>query len=128
MEATLRDYRSQHVARTRAIPDFVDITGDVAGALEGSGISDGHVRVLAAEQGCSLLVQERESGLLFDIAEALRRLGRSGGHAPWGVIGSSSVVLPAVDGRLHLGTWQRVLLVETRSPRPRTVFVHIVGR
>ena len=128
MENALIDHRSQHVARTQATPDFVDITGQVAGALEDSGISDGHVRVLSPEEGCSLLVQERESGLLFDIEQALRRLGRSGAGAWRTVIGSSSVILPAVNGRLHLGTWQRVLLVETHSPRPRTVFVHIVGR
>ena len=128
MENTLIDHCSQHVARTTATPDFVDITGHVAGALEESGISEGHVRVLSPEEGCSLLVQERESGLLSDIEEALRRLGRTGAGVGRAVIGASSVVLPAVDGRLHLGTWQRVLLVETHSPRSRTVFVHIVGR
>jgi thiamine phosphate synthase YjbQ (UPF0047 family) len=34
----------------------------------------------------------------------------------------------AVDGKLMLGTWQSVLLVELDGPRSRTVGVQVVGQ
>jgi thiamine phosphate synthase YjbQ (UPF0047 family) len=42
-------------------------------------------------------------------------------------IGSPSAVLPVVDGRVHLGMWQRLLLVELEGPRERSLNVQIVG-
>jgi thiamine phosphate synthase YjbQ (UPF0047 family) len=43
------------------------------------------------------------------------------------MLGATSVVLPAVDGHLRLGTWQRVLLVELREPSQRSIVIQIVG-
>jgi thiamine phosphate synthase YjbQ (UPF0047 family) len=43
------------------------------------------------------------------------------------MLGSSSVVLPATDGRLRLGVWQRVLLVELEAPQQRRIVVQVVG-
>ena len=128
MKSGLKGHRSRCVALTPPPPGFVDLTGDIERELQLSGISDGQVTVFSGDQGCALLVQERESGLLVDIEQTLNRL--SGGHRTdlRGLIGSSSIVLPAAEGRLRLGTWQRVLLVETDAPRARTVLVHIVGR
>jgi secondary thiamine-phosphate synthase enzyme len=37
-----------------------------------------------------------------------------------------SLSLPVVDGRLTLGTWQSVLLVELDGPRERTVYVTLL--
>jgi|SRR5215213_2775558 len=128
MQNGLRGHRSRCVALTPPAPGFVDLTGDIERELELSGISDGQVTVFSRDQGCALLIQERESGLLVDIEQTLDRLSDGPGTDPRRLIGSSSVVLPAAQGRLRLGTWQRVLLVETDAPRARTVLVHIVGR
>ena len=128
MESELRGHRSSCVTLTPSAPGFVDLTGDIEQELERSGICDGLVTVFSAGKGCSLIVQERESGLLVDIEQTLNRLSAVRRTDPRGLIGSSSVVLPAADGHLRLGTWQRVLLVETDAPRTRTVLVHIVGQ
>jgi secondary thiamine-phosphate synthase enzyme len=37
-----------------------------------------------------------------------------------------SLTLPIVDGRLALGTWQSVMLVELDGPRERTVYVTLL--
>jgi secondary thiamine-phosphate synthase enzyme len=37
-----------------------------------------------------------------------------------------SLSLPIVDGRLALGTWQSVMLVELDGPRERTVYVTLL--
>ncbi len=40
---------------------------------------------------------------------------------------STSEVIPIVDGKLALGTWQSLLFFELDGPRKRTVFVQISG-
>ena len=123
----MRTHQDRCVAVTARAPDFVDITSDVEAALGRSGIRDGHVTVFSSEESCALLVQELESGLLADIEQTLDRLGAMRRRARTALLGSASVVLPAVDGRLRLGVWQRVLLVELVEGRPRSVTVQIVG-
>ena len=112
-------------ATTSAPPDFVDLTDDIVAAVGRCAIAQGRVTVFSPDERCAILVNERESGLLQDIKGALSRMSNgSGTDAP---VGSSSVVLPVVDGQLKLGTWQRVLLVELDRPSRRTVSVQIVG-
>lgn len=80
--------------------------------------------VFSLEDSSSIVVNERESGLIGDIKQALERLG-NGGRRP--LVGSASAVLPAVDGVLRLGEWQRVMLVELDEPAERSVLVQVVG-
>lgn len=111
--------------RTKEAPDFVDVTDEIAEAVGLSGISNGRATVFVPEDSCSIMVNERESGLLADIKRTIDRIapGTAGGS----VVGSSSVVLPVVDGRLRLGTWQRVLLVELSEACDRSVDIQIIG-
>lgn len=121
-----KTHRAECVARTRDEVDFVDVTDDVAAALERSGVRAGRVTVFAPSPGCSVLANERESGLLIDLRRTIERLrARSPDRSP--MLGSTSVVLPVVDGKLRLGRWQRVLLVELERACERTVVVHVEG-
>jgi secondary thiamine-phosphate synthase enzyme len=122
----VRTHRTECTRATASAPDFIDITDEIQTALSDSGISDGQITVFSPHRACSLLLQERESGLLTDIEQTLARLDTStAAHGT--LVGSSSVVLPAVAGRLHLGIWQRVLMVELDEPRERSVVVQITG-
>jgi thiamine phosphate synthase YjbQ (UPF0047 family) len=122
----MRTHRRQCTVSTVAVPDFVDITDEVQAALDDSGICDGHVTIFSRSPSSPLIANERESGLLKDIANAMPRLnGFLGDRRP--LLGSTSLMLPAVAGRLRLGTWQRVLLVELAGAGPRSVIVQIVG-
>ena len=112
-------------ATTSAPPDFVDLTDDIVAAVERCAIVQGRVTVFSPDERCAILVNERESGLLQDIKGVLERM--TNGSRGDALVGSSSVVLPVVDGELKLGTWQRVLLVELDQPSRRTVSVQIVG-
>lgn len=118
---------------TSAPPDFVDLTDQIRAAVQRCAVIQGRVTVFSPDQRCAILVNERESGLLQDIKAAISRMsnGSSGSDAlPSGsdaLVGSSSVVLPVVDGELKLGTWQRVLLVEMGEASERTISVQIVG-
>jgi thiamine phosphate synthase YjbQ (UPF0047 family) len=119
----MRNHTARLSLPTGAHFAVADVTDELAGALAESGIRSGHVTICTREPGCSLIVNEKESGLIADIKEAAARLG-NGVASP---VGSSSVMLPAIDGALGLGHWQRVLLVELESEPSRTVVVQIVG-
>lgn len=123
----MRTHQARCSATTRDLLDFVDLTEQVQSALDESGITDGQVTVFVPDASCAILVNERESGLLEDIKRTIGRLESNGGGVRAGIVGSTSVVLPAVDGRIRLGTWQRVLLLELESASSRSVVVQIVG-
>ncbi|MBI2125994.1 MAG: YjbQ family protein, partial [Thaumarchaeota archaeon] len=40
----------------------------------------------------------------------------------------SSKMLPVVNGKIALGTWQSVFFVELDGPRTRSVIVQIMGK
>ncbi len=123
----MRTHQSEHAAEIRNAPGFVDLTDEVQRALIESGISNGQVTVFSPETTCALLVNERESGLLEDIKRTITRLNPNGAEQRTGMLGATSVVLPVVGGRVPLGTWQRVLLVELREPATRSVVIQVVG-
>jgi secondary thiamine-phosphate synthase enzyme len=120
----LKTHHARCRARTTGAPGFVDVTDTVEAALVDSGIRNGQVTVFAQGDGCSILINEHESGLLHDLKDAIGRLRRA---LPTSVIGSASVVLPALEGRLSLGTWQRVLLVELEGASDRALVVQVLG-
>lgn len=120
----LVSHQARCTTETKDAPDFIDITDDLQDALESSGVRAGQVTVFAPEDGCAILVNENEAGLLKDLR---RTVGTLMDAWPRAVIGARSVVLPALDGRLRLGTWQRVLLVELDRPAARSVVIQILG-
>lgn len=119
----MRNHSARLTLSTGGHFTVADVTDELAKVLDGSGIRSGHVTVCTSEPGCALIVNEKESGLIADIKEASARLG-DGVASP---VGSTSVMLPAIDGMLELGQWQRVLFVELGSESSRTVVVQIVG-
>lgn len=123
----MKTFSSERTIRTTGIPEFIDVTDEIAEELSNSGIQDGMVTVFSLQEACTLIVNERESGLLSDIKTTLERLGIVHAKGRKTLIGSTSVVLPAVDGKLRLGTWQRVLLVELDEPGERYFLVQVVG-
>jgi thiamine phosphate synthase YjbQ (UPF0047 family) len=104
---------------------FVDITDDVEAAVRNSPVVNGRVTILRTEPGCALVVNEQERGLHADVQATIQRLGLGSAATP--PVGSASLVLPVVNGRVHLGTWQRILMLELEEPRTRPFLVHVVG-
>lgn len=122
--SVLLTHQAECTAETTSAPDFVDITSQLEDAIATSGIRAGQVTVFCPEDSCTILVNEFEQGLLADLRRTIEGLRSSW---PRAVIGTRSVVLPAADGRLRLGTWQRVLLVELDGAATRSVHVQILG-
>lgn len=105
---------------------FVDITDDVQGIVAASGVTAGRATVLRADAGCALILNEQEKGLHADVQATIERLGFGNGSGPPSV-GSPSLVLPVHEGRVYLGTWQRILMIELEEPCERHLSVQVVG-
>jgi len=134
---------SQHQIKlsTRGDNDIHDVTGEVADAVRSSGVRDGIVTVFVPGSTAGITAIEHEPGMVRDLQEFLERTapagapyhhnhgGDSNGHAHLrsALIGPSLSV-PVAGGRLGLGTWQQIVLVDFDDrPRRREVTVQIVG-
>lgn len=121
---------------------IVDITGEVAGRAEESGLSEGLVSVFVPGSTGALTTVEYEPGLLRDLPALFEKLvpsGKSYHHdQTWGdgngfshlrasLVGPSLCV-PLSGGDLVLGTWQQIIFLEfDNRPRRRSLRVTVVG-
>ena len=119
---------------------IVDLTDDVRGFCRNRG--DGLVSLFAPHATCGLALLETGAGSDDDLLETLMRLlprdGRyrhrhgSPGHGADHLVPaliSPSLVLPVVNGRPALGTWQSVALVDLNPDNParRVRFSFLAG-
>jgi len=129
--------------KTQGNCQVVDITGQVGQAVARSGLAAGVVTLFHVGSTAGLTTTEYEPGLVnHDLKAAFERIAPEAGqyehektwdddnghsHVRASLLGPSLTV-PFVDGRLTLGTWQQIILVDfdTRS-RNRTVICQIMG-
>lgn len=123
---------------TGARSQLVEITGGVAGAVETSGVRSGTCHVYVTHTTAGLTINENaDPDVARDILAGLARLipaegdyqhaeGNSDAHIKASLVGFSAMV-PVVDGRLALGTWQGIYLCEFDGPRRRRVLVGVAG-
>ena len=131
--------------------EFVDLTDRLARIVEDSGIADGVLMVQSRHTTASLLINEHEPLLLTDLEAMFERLApqsapyahddfarrtvnltideRSNGHSHCrAALLRSSEWLPIAGGRLTLGRWQRVFLVDFDGGRRREVWATLLGQ
>ena len=120
----------------------VDLTDGVVRIVAGAGVDRGLVTVFATGSTVAVTTMEYEPGGVHDLQGLLDRLIPARGdyehnirnhdtnahaHLRAAVIGPSETI-PLVDGRLVLGTWQQVVLLDFDDrPRQRTVTVQVVS-
>ena len=146
--ATCRHARIR-VATERTI-EFIDLTDRIEALADEAGIDVGLVNIQTLHTTTAIVVNEREPLLLADFEDLLGRAAprdatyrhddmevrtvnlapgeRANGHAHChALLLGSSASLNVADGRLQLGRWQRVFLVELDGPRVREVSVLVFG-
>ncbi|MDO9529338.1 MAG: secondary thiamine-phosphate synthase enzyme YjbQ [Syntrophales bacterium] len=122
--------------------DIHDITSKVSKIVERSGIQTGVVHVFnVGSTGCIGTI-ELEPGLARDLPEILDKLmppSRAYGHEQaWhdgnahshlqATLMGPSLTMPISKGRLVLGTWQQIFLLECDvKPRSRKIIVTVQG-
>ncbi len=127
--------------RTEAPLQFVDITDDVQREVEASGVDEGVVMLRSRHTTAALTCTEGDPSIHEDCLELLREqlpVSRKYRHSDEGaenavahlaqmMMFGESTWAPIRNGRLDLGTWQRLFLVELFEPRTRTVDVAILS-
>jgi secondary thiamine-phosphate synthase enzyme len=122
--------------------DVIDLTDGVQSVLDSSGVANGMVSVFVPGSTAAVTAMEFERGGVHDLRAALDRLipaegdyehnrlnndTNSHAHIRAAIVGPSET-LPVRDGRLDLGTWQQVVLVDFDDrPRQRTVVVQVLA-
>jgi secondary thiamine-phosphate synthase enzyme len=123
-------------------PGFTDITARAAAWLASIGAGDGLLTLFNRHTSASLTIQENaDPDVLRDLGDALERMAPRGGryrHDTEGaddmpahikaMLTSASLGVPVLAGRLQLGTWQAIYLIEHRDrPHRREVLLHYIG-
>ena len=125
-----------------------DLTPQIMAHLADSGIRNGFVTVTSRHTTTALTINENEERLLEDVRTFLTQLippraryrhndihlrdcppdepENAHSHIAAMLLGSSEVV-PVSEGRLVLGQYQSIMLVELDGPRERSVAVQICG-
>jgi secondary thiamine-phosphate synthase enzyme len=127
---------------TRGDTDVINITAEVERIVGDGPVGDGLVTAFVCGSTAAVTTMEYEPGGVADLQALLDRLipaegdyehnrlnhdTNSHAHQRASLIGASEQV-PVSDGRLALGTWQQLVLVDFDDrPRERTVIVQVVS-
>ena len=129
---------------------FIDLTDEVTAFVTESRIHTGLVNVQGLHTTTAVIVNEHDPLLLSDVAALLERIApqdgvyrhdnlslrtsncvlaeRPNGHSHCrAVLLAPSVSLNIAGGRLQLGIWQRIFLVELDGPRTRNISLVATG-
>lgn len=127
---------------TRGLCDVIDITDQVESAVAQSGVQTGVVNVSGLGSTLGLTTIEFESGAVLDLKKALSQIApmnedyahnaRWGDHNGYAHLRSAlmgtSKSYPIRSGKLHLGTWQQIVLCDfDERPRDRELTVTVFG-
>lgn len=118
--------------------ELVDITSEVQEEVRKSEIPEGICLISTQHTTAGIIINENETGLKEDILDLLNKLVPSGAgyrhdhiddnadsHLRAVLLGTSET-LPVSEGRLKLGTWQRIFFAEMDGPRTRTVNITLL--
>ncbi len=137
---------ARHIGSTLSIETagqgFYGVSAELQRCLRLMGAKSGLLSVFCTHTSASLCVQENaDPGVLLDLSAALARLAPEGGsyrHRSEGpddmpahiktMLTAVQLSLPVREGRLALGTWQEVYLIEHRTaPHRRRLELDFTG-
>lgn len=121
---------------------FLDLTAEIAAFVKEAGATEGLVTLFIRHTSASLTIQENaDPSVLMDLTTALDRLAPE--NAGWihdtegpddmpahikTMLTTTSLQIPLLKGKLMLGTWQAIYLIEhRRRPHRREIVVQFVG-
>lgn len=123
--------------RTTQKREMIDLTARVAEIVARAEVAEGLCTVYTPHATAAIVVNENDDpNVCVDVLDALDRLlpagiwrhdrvdGNAASHIQATILGPGETI-PVRDGKLCLGTWQAVMLVELDGPRERRVLVTI---
>jgi secondary thiamine-phosphate synthase enzyme len=138
----LIQHTAQLIVQLETGPDIRDITGELDRIVREGGIREGTLAAAVVGSTGSLTTIEYEPGVVEDLKAAIERLapqdafyahekawhdGNGHSHVQAALLGPS-LHLPVREGRLRLGTWQQVVVINhDNRPRRRPIEVTVMG-
>ena len=121
---------------------FTDLTSEAAKFVAEARARDGTLTLFIRHTSASLTIQENaDPSVLVDLTTALSRLAPE--NVPWThdtegpddmpahiktMLTGPSLQVPVLNGKLALGTWQAIYLIEHRArPHRREIVVQFIG-
>jgi secondary thiamine-phosphate synthase enzyme len=130
---------------TKTRREIRDLTEEVAGLPGVDELAHGSILLHSLHTTTALFINEHQEALLHDIAALLERLIPAGGRYRHddpaysdcnrqnaashlgAVLLGQTLQVPIEQGRLVLGTWQRLLFCELDGPQNRRVYAQVIG-
>jgi len=122
--------------------DIIDLTEQVSGVLRDLSVQNGSVTLFIPGSTAALSTIEFERGVVNDLKKAIDRIapedmyyehnerwgdGNGYSHVRAALIGPS-LHIPVVEGKMTLGTWQQIVLLDfDNRPRERRIVIQISG-
>ncbi|HIK32873.1 MAG TPA: YjbQ family protein [Oscillatoriales cyanobacterium M59_W2019_021] len=139
-----------HILHLETAPgiEIYNLTPQIANLLAATAIQNGQVSVFSRHTTTALAINEYEERLLGDLKVYLKKLAPpddkylhndlhlrdvppdepENAHSHlMAMTLSTSEVIPVLEGKMALGTWQSILFFELDGPRTREVLVQILG-
>jgi secondary thiamine-phosphate synthase enzyme len=134
--------------------EFKDISDEVVTFVKESEIKNGQVLVYSKHTTLAICINEKEKGIVNDFKKLINKLipkndyyehndlsirtenlvCQSGvsdclnGHSHCNhLIMRNSELIPIIDGKIGLGTWQRILAIELDCCRKRKIILQVTG-
>ncbi|MGC9362724.1 MAG: secondary thiamine-phosphate synthase enzyme YjbQ [Candidatus Syntrophosphaera sp.] len=134
-------YRKELWFNTDKRREYINITSQVEACLRESDIREGLCLVNPMHITASVFINDDESGLHSDFERWLERLAPEKPHSQYAHNGfednadahlkrqvmGREVVVAVTDGKLDLGTWERIFYGEYDGKRRKRVLVKIIG-
>ena len=127
---------------TKGFDDLIDITSKVQNITSSFGIKNGIVNISVIASTACVITMENEPGLALDLPKLLADLvpinqvyqhdnvwhdGNAFAHLKATMLGNN-VTLPLLDGRVELGLWQQIVLIDfDNKPSTRQIVVSVIG-
>ena len=123
---------------------FIDLTAEITKFVADARAREGALTLFIRHTSASLTIQENaDPSVLVDLTTALARFAPDDEDAGWThdtegpddmpahvktMLTGTSLHVPVLDGKLALGTWQAIYLIEHRTrPHRREVVLQFVG-
>ena len=136
--------------QTKESLEIIDLTEQVSEFVEKSEIKNGLVNIQTLHTTTGIFINESEPLFWGDLRKHIEEVASrekeyghdnfdirtvnvcdgecANGHAHCKAVHfSASATLNLVDGKLQLGTWQRILFIELDRPRPRQIQAMVIG-
>ena len=128
--------------KTTAKTDILDLTPQVTEVMKRSNLQNGTVTLFIPGSTAALTTIEYEEGIINDLKKAIERMapedlyyehnerwgdGNGYSHVRSALVGPS-LHIPMIDGKLTLGTWQQIVLLDfDNRPRKRKIIMQMFG-